>query len=82
MAELVSLKDFTMQEKIILLRELGYGTDGTFVVDDKSNVVTDRYIEQPIRLDNFLILPGSTIILDDNPVSLFSYLEEFPDAIW
>ncbi|HIH05398.1 TPA: hypothetical protein HA372_02440 [Candidatus Woesearchaeota archaeon] len=82
MAELVSLKEFTTQEKIGLLKELGYNSDGNFVTDKGGNVVLDRYIQQPIRLDNFLILPGSAIILDDNPVSLFSYLEEFPDVIW
>jgi hypothetical protein len=29
-----------------------------------------------------VILPGSTIILDDNILSLSHYIEEFPDVLW
>lgn len=80
MAELVSIKDFSFDDKLILLKELGYGSDGVFVTDKEGAKVHDRYIEEPVRVDNMLIFPGSTIILDDNPLSIASYLEDFPDA--
>jgi len=80
MAELVSIKDISTEDRLILLRELGYGSDGVFVTDKEGAKIRDRYIDEPVRIDNMLILPGSTIILDDNPLSVASYLEEFPDV--
>ena len=44
------------------------------------NKIIDKYIEEPVRLDNMIIFPGSTIILDDNPLSIISYLEEYGDV--
>ncbi len=80
MVELISLKDTSTDNKVFLLRELGYDSDGVFVTDTKGAKVHDRYIDEPVRIDNMLILPGSTIILDDNPLSIASYLEDFPDV--
>lgn len=81
MVELVSIKDLSHLDKIFLLKELGYDSDGVFVIDKEGNKVKDKYINQDIKIDNMLILPGSTIILDNNPLSIASYLEEFPDVI-
>ncbi len=80
MAELISIKDISFKDKLILLKEFGYSSDGVFVTDKNGVQVHDKYIEEPVRIDNMLIFPGSTIILDDNPLSIASYLEEFPDA--
>mgnify|MGYP001600816965 CR=1 FL=1 len=80
MVELVSLKDISRDDKLILLKQLGYSSDGTFVTDKSGAKVYDKYIDEPVRIDNMLILPGSIIILDDNPLSIASYLEEFPDV--
>lgn len=80
--ELVSLKDVSVKSKTDLLKELGYDSDGEFVIDSEGNKVIDRYIEIPIRLDNMIILPGSTIILDDNELSISSYIEEYGDVFW
>jgi len=41
----------------------------------------ETYIEKEIKIDHMLIMPGSTIILDDNELSLSLYLEEFGDVI-
>ena len=79
--ELLSLKRFSKDAKSQLLNELGFSTDGTFVLDDKGNKVIDKYINENVRIDNMLILPGSTIILDDNPVSIASYLEDYGEMI-
>ena len=80
MVELVSLKNVRTEDKLILLRELGYDSDGTFVTDKEGEKVYDRYIDEPVRVNNMLILPGSTVILDDNPLSVVSYLEDFPNV--
>ena len=67
--------------KIILLRELGYDSDGTFVLDKNGEKRLDKYIEEPVRIDNMAIFPGSEIILDNNPLSISSYLEDVGDVI-
>lgn len=79
--ELISLKQVSKESKILLLRELGYDSDGEFVLDSEGNKLLDKYLEIPIRIDNMVILPGSTIILDDNELSLSKYLEEFGDVL-
>ena len=78
--ELVSLKSVSLKSKILLLEQLGYSSNGEYIFDAKENKVLDRYIQIPVRLDNMVILPGSTIILDDNELSIASYIEEFGDV--
>lgn len=80
MVELISIKNLSTADKVFLLKELGYNSDGIFVTDKMGVKIYDRYIDEPVRINNMLIFPGSTIILDDNPLSIASYLEEFPDA--
>lgn len=79
--ELVSLKNVSKESKILLLKELGYISDGEFVLTSKSERVIDPYANVPVRIDNMIILPGSTLILDDNELSLSRYLEEFGDVL-
>lgn len=79
--ELVSLKNVSKESKILLLKELGYSSDGEFVLDSNGNKVLDRYLEVPVTIDNMVILPGSEIILDDNELSISKYIEEFGDVL-
>lgn len=79
--ELISLKNISNDSKIELLKELGYESDGEFVLDSNGNKMLDRYLEIPIKVDKMVILPGSAIILDDNELSLSRYLEEFGDVL-
>jgi len=81
MTELVSLKEVPKEIKKELLKELGYDSDEIFVLEQDGKQHLDRYINEPIRLDNMVIFPGSTIILDNNPLSISSFLEEFGDVI-
>lgn len=67
--------------KIMLLKELGYKSDGIFVLNEKGEKCLDRYTNEQIRIDNMAIFPGSTIILDNNSLSISSFLEEFGDVI-
>ena len=77
--ELKTIGDLSNSSKILLLNGLGYDSDGIFVLE-KGKKVLDRYTEKQIRIDNMIIFPGSTIILDDNPLSIISYIEEFGDV--
>lgn len=81
MTELISLNDMPKELKIELLKELNYDSDGVFVLERNGEKCLDKYIEVPVKLDNMLIFPGSTIILDNNPLSISSYLEEFGDVL-
>ena len=81
MAKLISIKDMSEAVKIALLKELGYNSDGIFVLEANGEKLLDKYIEEPIRIDNMFIYPGSTIILDNNPLSISSFLEEYGDVL-
>ena len=78
--ELLSLTGVSAESKIRLLEALNYKSDGQFIFDAAGNKVLDKYLEEPVKLENMLIMPGSTIILDNNPLSVASYLEEYGDV--
>jgi len=78
--ELVSLKGVSAESKALLLKKLGFDSDGEFVLESNGRKLMDRYLSVPVRLDNMAIFPGSTIILDDNELSISSYIEEFGDV--
>lgn len=79
--ELVSLKELSTNTKIHLLNELGYDSDGEFVIDAKGKKVIDKYLDVPVRISNMVILPGSEVILDDNELSISSYIEEYGNVL-
>ena len=79
--QVVSLRKVSKDSKILLLKEFGYESDGTYVLDSDGNRVIDDYIDEEVTLENMIILPGSTIILDDNPLSITSYLEDHGDCL-
>ncbi len=80
--ELISLKNISKESKILLLKELGYNSDGEFVLRSNGEKVMDRYLEDiPVRIESMVIFPGSEIILDDNELSISKYLEEFGDVL-
>lgn len=78
--ELVSLKELSSESKVRLLEALGFKSDGEFVLDSSGKKVIDKYIDIPIRFNNMVILPGSTLILDNNELSIASYIDEFGDV--
>jgi len=81
MVRLLSLEDAPTAFKIKLVQELGYSSDGTYVLEKNGERCLDRYTKEPVQLNNMMILPGSTIILDNNSLSISSFLEEFGDVI-
>jgi len=78
--QIVSVKDMPSELKLLLLKELGLGVDGNGYITKSGNQVLDPYIEQPVNVENMAIFPGSTIVLDDNPLSLASYIEEYGEV--
>jgi hypothetical protein len=79
--EIISLNEISNNSKTELLKGLGYNSDGEYVLDLEGNKVIDKYIEVPVKIENMAILPGSTIILDDNELSISLYMEEFGDDL-
>lgn len=78
--EIMSLKKLSIPDRMLLLKELGYDSDGSFVLDKDGKILIDDYINQPVKINNMLILEGSTLILDNNPLSIASYLGDHPDV--
>lgn len=79
--DLVSLHGLDKKSRIALLRELGYTSDGEYILDKNGNRVLDRYTAEPVHLSHMVIVPGSTIVLDDNPLSIAHYWEEYGDGL-
>ena len=75
----LSLKKLSKESKIMLLEALGYASDGIFVLQKNRKKFKDKYLDEPTKVDNMVIFPGSEVILDDNHLSIASYLEEYGD---
>jgi len=80
MPELVLIKDMPRDLKIQLVKRIGYDSDGIFVLKNGEKHL-DKYTGEPVKIDNMFIFPGSTIILDNNSLSISSFLEEFGDVV-
>jgi hypothetical protein len=76
--EQFSLKDLSEEDKVILLKELGFETDGIYVMKD-GELISDKYLGVPVKINKMLIFPGSTIVLDDNELSVAMYIQEYGD---
>lgn len=79
MAKVISIKDMPTELKIRLVKELGYNSDGKYVLDKQGQPFLDKYTSDPVEINNMAILPGSTIIINDNPLSIMLYLDEYED---
>ncbi len=73
--------DIPREVQLEFLRELGYTVEGNDVFDAAGARVLDRYAKVPVRLDNLLIVWGSTLLLDNNPISIASYFEEYGEIL-
>jgi hypothetical protein len=81
--EAVSIKDAPVDFKLALLRELGLelDADGVHIKGPDGKWIVDEYVDQPVRFDNMILLPGSVVVLDENPVTIHSYMEDHPDVL-
>ena len=77
--EQFSLKSLSFEDKILLLKELGFDSDGLYVLKGGEKVL-DKYSVVPVKVDNMLIFPASTLVLDDNELSIAMYLQEYGNA--
>lgn len=80
--ELLSLKNASKEFKIELLKALGLSVDekDLYVMKD-GRPYLDKYSEKPVRFSNMAIFPGSAIIIDDNLLSVASYLDEHSEVM-
>lgn len=78
--ELISIKEAPTSFKAALLKALGLDVDMEGYVVKDGVPVTDKYTGKMVRMNNMAIFPGSTIVLDDNPLSIASYVEEYGEV--
>jgi len=64
-----------------LLKSLGLGVSEDGFVTKEGKPVMDEYIERHVRFENMAIFPGSTIVIDDNPLSIASYIEAHGEIV-
>lgn len=73
-----SLNDLTDPEKIQLLEllEEGYGYDGTHVTQHGAPYI-DPYSGLQVSLAEIAIMPGSAIVIRNEPVSIAGYVADY-----
>ncbi|HLM91841.1 MAG TPA: hypothetical protein VK424_07335 [Thermoplasmata archaeon] len=79
--KLIPIKAAPKEFKEAVLHELGYGSDGKYVLESNGDKHVDPYSNVPVTLDNMIIMPGSVLVLDDNALSIASYIEEHGDIL-
>jgi len=79
----LSLREAPKEFKVALLKELGYRVQGSKVLTAKGDPYIDPFSEIPVTVENFVVLPGRSppLVLDDSPLSLSCYLEEYGDIL-
>lgn len=74
-----SIENADPEVREALLDRLGYAMEGDRILDEDGNVVEDPCTGDPVHPQNMAIFPGSTVIVDDNPVSVAWYYENYRD---
>ena len=78
--EVLSLKSYDDESKIRILVELGYQSDGKYVLKGGERV-RDRVTGEDVTIDHMAILPGSILVISDNPLSIADYLEDYAETL-
>lgn len=79
--ETVKWADVPRDVQVQVVEELGYTVRDGVIHDSAGEPVLDRYTRMPVRLDNLLVVWGSTLLLDNNPISIASYFEEYGEIL-
>ena len=79
--ETVKWGDIPPDVQFEIVRELGFTVEDNRILDPAGTPVLDKYTKAPVRLDNLMIVWGSTLLLDNNPVSIASYFEEYGELL-
>ncbi|MBI2523008.1 hypothetical protein HYW19_01335 [Candidatus Woesearchaeota archaeon] len=68
------------EDKKILLETLGYTVDKEgFVLSANKDREICPFTNNPIKLEDASIMPGSLIIMNTTPVTLSEYFYQYPD---
>lgn len=80
--KILSLRETPREFRVALLRELGYGVEGNQVRGPQGEKYLDPCSQVEVSIDRMLILPGRSppIVLDDNPLSVAWYIENYGDV--
>jgi hypothetical protein len=76
--KVTTLDDLTDEEKVQLLELLGEGygcTDGK--VTRYGLPYKDPYSGRPVSLAELAIMPGSTVVIGNNPISIAGYVADY-----
>lgn len=78
---LISLSEAPREFKVSLLTELGYKVHGDKVLSKEGKPYLDPYSGVEVSIKKMVILPGHSppVVLDDSPLSLAYYIEEYGD---
>jgi hypothetical protein len=79
--KLVSIRQAPKDFKVALVEAMGYKVDGFQILLPNGEKYIDPYCDTPVKIDHMIIVPGSTLILDDNPLSIAAYDEDHPDVL-
>lgn len=80
--EIILWKNIPPEVRLLLLEELGgfSANDDGKIVNRDGVVQKDPYTDEELRMDNLCVMPGSPpVLIDNNPLSLTSYFEEYGD---
>jgi hypothetical protein len=78
--EVVSLSKLDTESKILLLHEIGYESDGIYVLKGGQRI-RDKVTGEEVTLNRMAILPGSVLVISDNPLSIADYLEDYDETL-
>ena len=67
------------EAKLVLLKSLGYDVDNKGYILDSNNKkkVICKYSKKPVHFKDASILPGSTIIINTNLITMSQYVCEY-----
>lgn len=77
--ENIGLEDLPEEVLIGVLEELGYTVHDGLVFGPDNTPHIDPYVGVQVELSSVMILPGSTVVLDANPVSAAGYIQDYGD---
>ncbi len=79
--KLISIRQAPKEFKVALVEAMGYKVeDGRILLANGENYL-DPYCDTPVKIDHMIIVPGSTLILDDNPLSIAAYDQDHPNVL-
>lgn len=79
--KLISIRKAPKEFKVALVEAMGYKVEDGRIILVNGEDYLDPYCDTPVKIDNMIVVPGSTLILDDNPLSIAAYDEDHPNVL-